>query len=307
MGLPRSLHDLISRQWGAVALSQGSALGVSPRTMREIANDEGWDDPHPGFGVRIHPASTDTFERRVTAALLAVGDHALASRWTAAHLHGLTSRIPNRLEIVVPYGRGVPSLGPAIHVWRSRTLREEDRSRPKGVPATAIDRTCCDLAARSTPRALRNLLIDARQRRLLSLEGVLRRARLMAGTTGLPKLRMVCWQLDASRCDSVLAEWIREELVRAGLSPEAEIPVTAENGVTVHIDLGFERYRVGVEAEGLGAHAQRWQLERDTRRRNTLRLTDWRIIWVTWERMETDPGGVVDEVAAELRRLGWPD
>lgn len=306
MALPPSLHATIQRQWGAVALRQAPGHGLSVRSLRHTAAVEAWPDPFPGFGVRLHPASADTFQRQVTAALLAVGDHASASRWSALHLHGLTRRPPRRIELLVPYGRGAPELGPRVHVWRSRTVVEGDLSTPHGIPATGIARTVCDLAAVTRPRTLRNVLIDARQRRLVTLDTVLEQARRMAGTTGLPTLRMVCWQLDRSRCDSVLAEWIREEMVRAGLEPDpGEIPVTASNGVTLHIDVGFRSYRVGVEAEGLGAHADRADLERDARRRNTLRLTDWRIVWVTWERMETDRDGVIAEVVQELRRRGF--
>lgn len=80
----------------------------------------------------------------------------------------------------------------------------------------------------------------------------------------------------------------------------------APNGVTVHLDVPFVRYRVAIESEGMGAHAERRHLEADVRRRNTLRLIPWAIIWVTWQRLDEDPDGFVAEVRAELEARGWP-
>lgn len=297
----------VTQGYGAVDLRVGPHFGIRVGALRERARTEKWPAPFGRRPVRLHPASAATFERRVSAGLLALGERALASRQAAAFLHGLIDRPPSTVEFVVPYGRSVTPLGPGYEVWRSRTLQGSDVTHPQRLRATRLDRTMVDLAAVSSVSQLRNYLIDGRQRRLIDLEDVMRRQRLMAGTKGLPMLRMLCYQLDASRCDSVLAEWVRDEMVRAGLGPDpGEIPVTATNGVTVHIDVGFSGYQVGIEAEGLGAHAERWQLEQDARRRNTLRLTDWRIIWVTWQRMETDRDGVVAEVIEELRRRGWP-
>ncbi len=307
MSVPRRLHDLIARQWGAVAVRQGPEVGVPARTLRWTARQERWEDPFPGHGVRFHPASSDTFERRVSAALLAVGGRVLASRRSAAYIHGLLDRAPSRVELVVPHDRNPRSPGPSVSIWRSRTLLERDVTNPRGLPTTALDRTICDLAAVTRTSELRGHLIDGRQRRLVDLEDVMKRQALMAGTTGLPKLRMLCYELDASRCDSVLAWRARRILTDAGMRPDrSEHPVDAPNGVTVHLDVPFVRYRVAVEAEGMGAHAERWQLERDIRRRNTLRRIPWRIIWLTWQRLDDDPEGFVAEVRAELERQGWP-
>lgn len=303
----RALLDLIARQHGAVAIRQGPEVGVSERTLREIARREGWHDPFPQLGVRIHPASADTFERRVSAALLAKGDRALASRATAAYLQGLIDRPPAAVELVVPHDRNPRPPDGSVKVWRSRTILERDVVRPKGLAATALDRTICDLAAVSSSSQLRGLLIDGRQRKLFDLEGIMRRQALMPGTTGLPMLRALCYQLDASRCDSVLAWLTRRLLRKAGMSPDrSEHPVEAPNGVTVHLDVPFVRYQVAVEAEGLGAHSERWQLERDTRRRNTLGLIPWHIIWVTWQRLDEDPEGFTREVRRALQARGWP-
>lgn len=243
----------------------------------------------------------------MSAAILAIGGEVLASRRTAAHLHGLTDRAPRTIELVVPYDRMPTSPAPRVRVWRSRTLLPGDRWDVRRLPATSRERTVCDLAAVMTVPELRALLIDGRQRRLLSLESVLRRQALMAGTSGLPRLRMVAYELDATRCDSVLAWRARQLLDAAGLRPDpSEHPVTAPNGVTVHLDVPFVDYQVAVEAEGMGAHSERRQLESDVRRRNTLRLMPYRVIWVTWQRLDRDPDGFVAEVRGELERRGWP-
>lgn len=297
----------VAAGYGAVDLRVGPRFGIGARTLRDRCRREGWAAPFERRPVRLHPATSDTFERRVSAGLLALGERALASRHTAAYLHGLIDRAPPTVSLVVPYDRRAPALGSGYEVWRSRTLLERDATSPRGLTATALDRTLCDLAAVSAVQKLRGYLIDGRQRRLFDLEDLMKRQSLMAGTTGLPKLRMLCYQLDASRCDSVLAWRTRRILTDAGMRPDrSEHPVDAPNGVTVHLDVPFVKYRVAVEAEGMGAHAERWQLEKDIRRRNTLRLIDWSIIWVTWQRIEDDQEGSVAEVREELARRGWP-
>ncbi|MBW3561436.1 MAG: hypothetical protein KY437_02970 [Actinobacteria bacterium] len=296
-----------AERYGAIDLRDGSRFGIDPQALRRRARAEGWAVPFPGRPIRLHPASAPTYERRVSAGLLALGDRALASRRTAAFLQGLIDRPPPKVSLVVPYDRRAPKLGSGFEVWRSRTLLERDASAPCGLASTALDRTVCDLAAVSSPSAMRSYLIDGRQRRLFDLDEIMRRQALMAGTTGLPLLRALCYQLDATRCDSVLAWRARGLLTEAGMRPDrSEHPVQAPNGVTVHLDVPFVRYRVAVEAEGLGAHAERWQLERDIRRRNTLRLIPWRIVWVTWQQLDEDPDSFIDQVRSELEHRGWP-
>lgn len=299
------LFELGGRQHRAFAIRQVEEVGLSRRTVNARATREGW--PRPFRGSIVLPGPELSFETRVSAAILAIGGVVLAARQTAAYLYGLLREEPTTIELVVPYGRNYPDLGPGVRVLRSRTLRRIDRRVVDGIPATTPQRTICDLAAVLPVWRLRSVLIEAKQRRLTDVPQVLRRTAGMRGTKGMPVLRMVARQVDAAGSDSTLAWRARQVLIQAGLRPDRdEHPVTASNGVTVHIDVPFAAYRVGVEAEGLGPHTERVQFEKDLRRRNTLRLTDWLIIWLSWQRLDEDPDGFVEEVRAELIRRGWP-
>jgi len=80
--------------------------------------------------------------------------------------------------------------------------------------------------------------------------------------------------------------------------------VIVADGVVLHPDLAWEKYRVAVEYDGAW-HATVDQMRRDRRRLNLLVAEGWLVLHVTNDRLRHDFDGIVREVQAALRSRGW--
>ena len=124
------------RQHNAVTRAQALALGIPPTTFDRRMSRERWEAPHSG--VRLLPGA-DGNDRltQVSAALLAVGDHALASGWTGLHLWGVILRPLSIVTLVVPWECSRRRLR-AVRTIRSRTLIEEDYRILAGLAVASV-------------------------------------------------------------------------------------------------------------------------------------------------------------------------
>jgi predicted transcriptional regulator of viral defense system len=87
------------------------------------------------------------------AAVLAVGESAVLSHFSAALLWELIDRAPPSIHVLVP-GQGTRRRsGLVIH--RTRHLPPEHRIERSGIPVTTVGRTLLDLAAMLPPKRLR--------------------------------------------------------------------------------------------------------------------------------------------------------
>lgn len=294
-----ALFALARRQGGALRVGDGEQFGISPDAVIARSRREGWSHPHRG--VVLLPGTPASFQSKVGAALLAVGEPVFASHHTAAYLWGLVASPPAPLELVVPERRRAPRLG-GVQVHRSRTLAAQDAASIEGLAVTSVPRTLLDLAGATGLSTLRGLVIDARQKRLAELDEVACRLLLVGPVRGRGRLRQVLSELDEEVCDSVLEHRLRAILRDAGLEPHpAPFPVEAQ-GRVLHVDVAFPLQRVGIEVDGFGAHSTRRQLEIDHERQNRLVVGGWRIIRVGWDKVADDPTSIV----RELRRLLGP-
>lgn len=303
MGWPE-VWDLAARQHGVVEVGQVRGCGVSPTTFRQRARREGWTTPYRS--VVVLPGASATFEARVSAALLAVGGRVLAARRTAAYLHGIVDQPPATIEVIVPETRRAPR-GVDFRTIRSRTLRRSDATRCRRLAVTTVARTILDLAAVSSVPELRGVIIDAIQRRKVRLDDLVAIVHRTRRPPGRGKLQRVLAELDPERCDSVFEQVARRRFRRLGLRPDPEPAEVEAGGRTVHIDIPWRRYRVGVECDGFGYHHTRRDLDRDNRRHNRLTVhTDWLILHLTWDRFDTDWPAFFGEVLTALRSRGAP-
>ncbi|MEU8182279.1 hypothetical protein AB0B85_18255 [Micromonospora sp. NPDC049044] len=98
---------------------------------------------------------------------------------------------------------------------------------------------------------------------------------------------------------------LRLRLVLGGLPrPIAQHPVRLPNGVVLHPDLAWPRYRVAVEYDGQW-HSDADQLHRDRRRLNLLVGAGWLVLHVTSRRLHGEFPAVLHEVRAALAGRGW--
>lgn len=288
-----ALVDLAHTQHGVVSRAQAAALGVAASTLSDQLLRHRWRRIHPG--VFALPGSPQTFRQLVAAALVAAGPAAIACRRTAAHLLGCWPE-PEFVELFVPLKQRPPRLR-GVRVARTGSLRPRDRSKRDDLRLTTAPRTMIDLAAVVQPSVLRAVLIDARQRRLITYPRVAESLKGLGPLRGIGELRRLLWELDPERCDSVLEALVRELLRRHGIREPHPGPFPVQAGSrTLHVDIAWPGRRVAIEVDGFAYHSKRSELDRDARRHNLLVLAGWRVLRVSWDRVEDDPDGFVREV-----------
>lgn len=289
---------LARRQYGLVARRQLIQLGVPSASVSKHARHAGWRQAHRG--VYALPGAADSHDHDVMAAILALGDKAMASHLTAARLHGIVTMRPPVIDLLLPFesrGRQIPG----VHITRTRTLTPADRCLVRGIPCTTLPRTIIDAATVLEPPGIRALVIDARQQRSLDLGRVARRLLGIGPVRHSGQLRRILVELDALVVDSVLEEAARAALKDAEVPPPypAPYPVRA-GGRTVRVDIAWPEQKVGVEVDGYGGHAGREAMDKDHRKQNALILEGWTILRVGWDRLAADREGFASEVAAVL-------
>jgi very-short-patch-repair endonuclease len=79
----------------------------------------------------------------------------------------------------------------------------------------------------------------------------------------------------------------------------ANYAVRDEHGrVLAEIDFADPHLMIAVEVDGRAFHSDRRSFERDRKRQNMLTLRGWTVLRFTWERIVSDPAGVMAEVIA---------
>lgn len=287
-------YEHAGRHGGVLLVREGPDFGLTVDQIRKRATRETWDRPYRG--QVILPGAVNGHRRRVWAALRSVPGAVAVTGTTALWLHGLVDRAPTQVHLLAERDvRSVATTG-GRRLLRTATLEDGHLTTVDGIPVVVAGRAIADVAHEHPRKRVRGWLIDGRQRGHFEMPDLLVMARVMAGTAGMPALRELCWELDAQRCDSMLADWLREVLTAAGIATApGEEAVTAPSGVTIHLDVPLRDWQVAGEAEGFGAHAKRRQMNADVRRRNTLEsIKSWEIVWVTWDMLQDDPDGVVE-------------
>lgn len=296
------LFELARGQWGGIKRSQARQLGIDDRTFTRRVRSEGWRQPHRG--VYVIPGTTWGPMSRLSAALLAAGPSAAATGVTALHVHGVVEVQPARLHLVVPHGRRGRSLRGAV-VVRSRTLRSDDLTASEGLRCTKPPRAFMDAAPEEEDDALRMMLIDGRQRNIVTPAEVIERtARSALRRPGCSRLLAVAADVAGIGADSVLVDRVHRRLLAEGLRPDPEPVRIAAAGRLLRPDITFAAARVCIEVDSLAHHADQRALDLDHRKHQQYDAAWWRCIRVGWRRYDHDWVGFV----AVLRRAldQWP-
>jgi hypothetical protein len=309
----RRIAEFAMQAYGVVALADAPALNVSSEALRSYLRRRRWDFPYPGIAVR--PGTEPSFEQAAMIALKAARQRRVAlARLSAAYVAGIVSEHPNTIDLIVPMNRNRPAVAEldlrvterartrtvAVRFVRSRTLMTSHVTTIRNLQVTTPARTLIDLAAISSVSRLRDLVIDARQRRLVTLGELSAVHASIACYPGRAKISRILADLDEDDCDSTL-EWdFRKAARRRRFAPFSEpFPFTCRDGVTIEIDVAFPDEWVAVECHGLGAHSQRSDLVRQNLRQNMAVASGWRPFVVDWTRLHQNP----DELFAELAAL----
>ncbi len=242
-----------------------------------------------------------TRNARYHAAVLAAGDGAVLSHFSAAALLGLRPSTRTKIDVTVP-GRSRRSI-PGVSVHRSTTLTDADRTAVNGIPATTAARTVLDLAAHLDRRGLEKVLDQAEILGLFDLTAIRDQLERNPAAPGAGKLRQTLAEhYPATTITRSDLEDLFFALVRtAGLPmPESNTYVVLpDNGPAIEADFLWREQRLIVEVDGFATHGTRFAFERDRYRDQRAAAAGWRVIRVTWRQLTSE----ADRIAALFTSL----
>ncbi len=223
---------------------------------------------------------------RTMAAVLACGEGAAASHWSAAALWGVADW-PTACEVSAPGHRRRPGL--LTH--RSRTLVAREVRRRDGVPVTSPVRTVLDLQPQLSDSRLTRLVNDLRTAghlRATAFGDLCRRSRRVERLLG-----------DGALTRSALEDLFRAFVVRHGL-PMPQINARVRIGGRMReVDALYRESRLIVELDSWRFHSDRASFERD-RAKDAAALADgYRTLRSTHRRLSS--GGAQE--AATIRGI----
>jgi very-short-patch-repair endonuclease len=220
------------------------------------------------------------------AAVLACGDSAALSHFSAAVLWGMLSS-DGRIHVTTPRDREPRGL--VVH----RAGLDGDVRRRAGIPVTTPARTLIDLADVAPRRTLERAIDEAEYLRLDCTGLAPRHGRRGSGTLssvlafhrpGSTRTRSHLEELFIALCD-------RHRL------PRPEVNVRIEG---YECDFVWRGQRLIVETDGGAAHGTTRAMKRDPVRDADLMIAGWRVWRLSYEQLLRDP----DTVAEQLIGLG---
>ncbi|MEZ0231091.1 MAG: hypothetical protein ACAI25_20920 [Planctomycetota bacterium] len=293
-GMPKDYSKLAERQAGVITFQQLQDCGFSKDGVRRrIAKRL----LHP-LHRRVYAVAgvPDSFERRITAAVLAAGPGAVASHRAAAALHAL-GEVQPRVEISVPSARRPRLDGVEVHrhtrlpdshlIWRGR------------IRITTRARTICDLAAVLSAKELELVLDHALARRRVTVKDVKETLdELPENAKGAGELRglLAARSNGRARVESPLEQQLQDIVKRArldGADPQHQ-------AAGCRIDVAFPREMLAVQMDSYLYHSSRTDWVRDHGRHGRLVEAGWRVLPVTKEDLEDEPR-LVERISRALR------
>jgi hypothetical protein len=294
------VEALAVAQLGVLTRAQCLGLGMTPAAVRWMVDAGRWQKVH--FGVYATHVGPLDWPARVSAAVLCCGEGAVASQRTAARLHGLVDRDPERIEVLVPASRRV--VAPAM-VTLATCADLYGRTARSGWPTrTTVEDTVLDLADQGDADNAIAWLSKACQRRRTSparlAEALDRRTRHRWRELLVDALADV-----AAGVESVLEYRYVRGVERPHGLPEARRQRLLILGGRRHrTDNEYEPFGVIVELDGRLGHEGE-AVFRDRTRDNGSTVSGKASLRFGWADVDSRPCEVAHDVAVLLWSRGW--
>lgn len=294
------IAQIAGEQRGRVATRQLCAAGVSTSAIgRMVAS--GWLIPvHRGVFLVGHAAPVRLGDE--TSALLAVGDTAALSHFSAAAFWGLLPAEvgDGRIHVVLAKERRISLAGVVVH--RSRILERRDVWIRQRLPVVSPARALLDVAPHVSRRQL-ELAFDRgivdRVLKPTQVEDVLSRA---GGHKGRKRLATV---LERQTSGTTMTRSEAEERVLALIrSARLTEPVLNAKVAGYEVDFFWPQHRFALEVDGYRFHSARGAFERDRRKDNDLRKAGVTTMRTTWWQVSEDSYALVADLAREVQPAG---
>jgi very-short-patch-repair endonuclease len=281
-------------QLGLFTARQAADAGVKLRQLHHRVTTGALE--HLGqrvYGLAGHEPS---WERRVLAAVLAVGDEAVVSHLTAARLLGFDGFGAGFPEITVPRGRRART--PLARVHTTVVLPSTDVVTIGRFRGTAGARTIIDIATRVNERQLTAAIGSAVRDGWTSEEVLARRLGELRGHRGVDVVRRsVAGPIGHSFLERRFLTLVRD----AGIAPpRTQVTYRAER--VIRVDAVWEREQVVVEVMGHRYHCTALDLQRDAQRRVELQELGFEVLEFTYADVTQRPAYVISRLTRALRR-----
>lgn len=184
-----------------------------------------------------------------------------------------------------------------VRVHCVRALAVTDVRRRDGLLVTAPSRTLLDLAETTSLEELERAIAEARRLGLVrngELEVQIARS---PGRHGVKPLREVLERecgpaFTRSKAERRLLKLIRSARLPA---PRCNVPAAGHE-----VDFLWPEQKLVVEIDGYAFHRSRTAFEADRKRDADLQLAGYRVLRITWRRLDDEPEAVVAQIACAL-------
>jgi hypothetical protein len=283
-----AIAELARRQHGVVGRTQLLRLGFGEDAIDWRLRRRRLHRVHRGVYAVGHLALTRN--GRFMAAVLACGDGAALSHFSAAVLWAILDDRGQRIHVTAPRRRKVRGI--VVH----HAPLDGERVRRQGIVVTTPARTIIDLADVVTRRrTLERAIDEAEYLRLDWTDAAPRKGRR---GSGLLTSVLAVHEPGTTRTRSELEEMFLAVCDDHSM-PRPDVNVEVEG---CECDFVWVDLRLVVETDGAAAHGTRRARKRDPARDARLMAAGWRVWRVSWEEVAEDPAGV----AEQLQRLLTP-
>lgn len=276
---------VMARQFGVVTRAQAVEAGLGRGAIARRLSSLEWLPIHAG----VYRAATapPTWRQNAAAALLAAGEGAALSHFSAAYVLGLATlneRAPSVIDVTVPRRRRMELAGVRAHRSRDQVTAFKLRD---GLRVTTLARTFIDLAGVLDEERLEFALDSAAVKypRLLPWLAAEVESLNSRGRAGLRRLATLLELRRDGATDSPLEVKTWRALRRAGLVPvrrQFEVP-----GV-MRVDFAWPERKVALHVDSAAWHSQSQRLTRDAIQRNQLQALGWYSSVVTHAMLQRD-------------------
>jgi very-short-patch-repair endonuclease len=298
----RILQELATREHGIVSRQQLLAEGLTPRIVARWTADGRLRQIHRGVYL-VGPVMPPLGLER--AALLACGEDATLSHWTAGRVVGLPCRDEDgRGGVDVTVAVNCRRKRPGIRLHRIGRLHPREVQQRDGLRLTRVSRTLLDLAealcSGGKRRRLEQFVAAALDERLTTeaeLHDVARRhdSRREAG--------LLLAVLSASDGPMLTRSEAEEELYARILEAELPTPKLNARVSRYEVDFLWAAECLVVEMDGRAWHSSRRRFEQDRERDAELATRGYTVMRVTWRQVRDKPLKTVSRIAWVLGRL----
>jgi very-short-patch-repair endonuclease len=235
--------------------------------------------------------------------VLAAGDGAAISHYSAAEVHGFMSRPVTAVHVTIPWPRRAPAIaGAVVHISRRLELARHATRLP---PQTRVEETVLDLIDTSaTADEAISWIVAAvgprltTRRRLIEAMGIRKRLRWRL------EARHALDDVEAGSMSALETRYFRDVEQAHGLPTGKRQARHARLGGTIYDDVHYSDHRLVVELDGRASHTPD-ALFRDLDRDNIAAIRGDVVLHYGWNDVSMSPCRVASQVSAVLKAHDW--